>query len=493
MNTNGQLRLALACWALLLAAGPGMAADAPQHPSALKYEPITYDPPRPADHRAVLSNGMIVFFKEDHSLPTLEVSALIRTGSLYDPPDKAGLASLTGTVMRSGGTQNVPADDLDERLAFLGATISTSIGRTSGDADLFVLAKDAVEGLKLFADVLMRPAFAEKKLELARNQALAAVRNRNDNPRGVLGREFDQLLYGDHPLVREDTMESVTGLTRQDLVDFHQQYFAPNNVILAAAGDFTKEEMLKLLEQAFAGWAAREINHPEVPAVVPTNRPGVFMIQKEINQGYINVGHFGVQDTHPDRFAIDVMNFILGGGSFTSRITTKVRSDEGLAYNTGSRFDYQHDFPGTFYGYVQTKSSTVRYAIGLIADEFRRIREEPVSDREMETAKSFYLDSFPDRFSSARASMQSLARLEYDGFPADYYDTFRDKFNAVTKEDVLRVAMQYIKPDELSVVIVGDIEACKAGSEKYPGKLDDFGPITVIELENASGDDKVTQ
>ena len=143
------------------------------------------------------------------------------------------------------------------------------------------------------------------------------------------------------------------------------------------------------------------------------------MVQKDINQGYINVGHFGIKDTNPDRFAVDIMNFILGGGSFTSRITTKVRSDEGLAYNTGCRFANRHLFPGTFFGYVQTKSATVHYAISLILEEFKRIRQEPVTDEEMETAKNYYLESFPSLFSSPIATLGAFADLEYDGFPMD--------------------------------------------------------------------------
>jgi predicted Zn-dependent peptidase len=214
------------------------------------------------------------------------------------------------------------------------------------------------------------------------------------------------------------------------------------------------------------------------------NRPGVFMVQKEINQGYITIGHFGVKDTNPDIFAINLMNFILGGGSFTSRITTKVRSDEGLAYNTGSRFVTEHDFPGTFAGYVQTKSATAHYATSLILHEFKRIQKELVSDEEMETAKNFYLDSFPDRFSSAIGTMTTFASLEYDGFPMNYYDSYRTKYDAVTKQDVMRVAKKYIKPNEMSIFIVGDIEKCKAGDDKHPGRLEQLGKIEIIELKD---------
>jgi len=443
---------------------------------------LTFTPPKAKDYRTVLSNGMVVYIIEDHTLPTVDVQALIRTGSLYDPRDKVGLARMAGEVMRTGGTSKMSGDDLDERLAFLGASIRTMIGNTSGSASMSALSRDTDEVLGLFADVLMHPVFAEEKIRLYKDQAIEALKTKNDQPRAVLEREFRKLLYGDHPLVWEETKASIESITRQDLLDFHRTYFAPNNIILAVAGDFTRQEMLGKLEKAFAGWQPRTVTLPRIPEVKIKNRPGVFMIQKKINQGYVNVGHFGIKDTNPDIFAINVMNFILGGGSFTSRITSKVRSDEGLAYNTGSRFANEHLFPGTFYGYVQTKSQTVYYAISLILKEFERIRREPVKDEEMATAKNYFLDSFPDRFSTAIGTMSAFAALEYDGFPLDYYDTYCDKIRAVTAQDVMRVAKKYIQPDQMTIMVVGDIEACKKGDEKHPGTLDQLGRITEIKL-----------
>jgi predicted Zn-dependent peptidase len=414
----------------------------------------------------------------------LDVSATIRTGSLYDPKDKIGLASMTGSVMRTGGTKNISGDDLDERLAYLGASISSFIGTTSGGASLSALIKDAEEGLRLFADVLMNPIFSEDKIKLYKDQEIEDLKNKNDNPRGILSREFNKLFYGSHPSVWEETQASVEAIGQEDLLAFHDRYYAPNNIILAVAGDFEKEAMLSKVEKAFAGWSKKQIQFPVIPEVKIKNHPGVFMVQKDINQGYINVGHFGIKDTNPDVFAINIMNFIVGGGSFTSRITTKVRSDEGLAYNTGCRFDNRHLYPGLFYGYVQTKSATVYYAISLILDEFKRIQKEKVTDEEIETAKNYYLDSFPDRFSSSIGTMRTFADLEYDGFPMDYYNTYRDKTNAVTKEDVMRVARKYIQPQKMSILVVGDIDKCRAGYDKHPGTLDKLGKVTVIELKD---------
>jgi predicted Zn-dependent peptidase len=201
-----------------------------------------------------------------------------------------------------------------------------------------------------------------------------------------------------------------------------------------------------------------------------------------INQGYINIGHLGLEDTNPDYFAVQVMNFILGGGSFSSRITMKVRSDEGLSYNQGSRFSYRWGFPGTFSGYVQTKSSTVGYAISLIENELIRIRKEPVSDAEMDTAVNYYLESFPGSFETAQSRVSMFANLEMNGRPMDYYKTYRDKIRAVNKAKVQEVANKYIQPDKLVVMIVGDWEPCNKGGDQWPGPLDKLGKVHKITL-----------
>lgn len=458
-----------------------LTGQVPGHPSELKFESLPYNPPRAEEYRITLSNGMIVYITEDRSLPAVDLQAFIRTGAIYDPADKKGLARMTGSVMRTGGTGGLSGEEMDEKVDFLGASLYSSIGTRRGTASLFVLSKDLDEGLGLFADMLMNPVFEQGKITLYKDQALENLKARNDQPRSLLGLEFDRLLYGDHPLVWEMDRVTLESITRDDLKNFHERYYRPNNVILAAAGDFDRDAMVKKLESVFSSWKPAEIDFPSLPEVKIKHRPGVFMVQKEISQGYVSVGHFGIKDTNPDLYALDIMNFILGGGSFTSRITTKVRSDEGLAYNTGSRFVNQHDFPGTFYGYVQTKSSTVQYAISLIMDEFHRIRNERVSEAEMETAKNYFLDSFPNRFSSSLNTMATFAELEYDGFPLDYYDRYRENIEKVDRDEVLRVAKKYIKPDRMSVFIVGDIEACKAGSPDHPGSLEKWGKMTVIE------------
>ncbi|OGD17286.1 MAG: hypothetical protein A2V76_11150, partial [Candidatus Aminicenantes bacterium RBG_16_63_14] len=342
--------------------------------------------------------------------------------------------------------------------------------------------KDLDEGLGMFFDVLMNPAFREEPLKLAKARFVEQLRQANDQPNGVLSREYEKLLYGDNALTWRPTKASYEGITAADLKAFHAKYVSPKNVILAVAGDFAKADLKAKINKLIAGWKGGPVVFPALPKGFPAAEPGVYFIQKAINQGYISLGHLGIEDTNPDYFAVQVMNFILGGGSFTSRITTKVRSDEGLSYNQGSRFTYRWGFPGTFSGYVQTKSSTVGYAISLILAELNRIRKEPVSDAEMETAVNYYLESFADSFQSAQATMMSFANLEMTGKPMDYFKTYRSKIEAVTKARVQEVATKYVHPDKAAIMIVGDFEPCNKGGDKWPGPLDKLGKVHRVNL-----------
>ena len=247
-------------------------------------------------------------------------------------------------------------------------------------------------------------------------------------------------------------------------------------------GDFDTSQLKAKINGYVAGWANHDVQFPAISTDFPQPKPGVYFIQKKINQGYISLGHLGIEETNPDYYAVQVMNFILGGGSFTSRITTKVRSNEGLSYNQGSRFTYHWGFPGTFTGYVQTKSSTVGYAISLIENEFNRIRTEPVTKEEMETAINYYLESFSSGFESPERTMGTFAEMEMTGQPLDYYRKYRDRISAVTKEKVLEVARKYIHPDRMVITIVGDWEPCNKGGDKWPGPLEKLGPVQRITL-----------
>jgi predicted Zn-dependent peptidase len=453
-------------------------------PENLKFPPLKFEPPNPANFRVVLANGLRGYIKEERTLPIVNITAIINTGSLYVPKDKAGLDSLLSECLIKGGTRTRSGQAIEERIDFLGGTLNFNVGERTATLSMSVLSKDLDEGLDLFFDVLMNPEFREDSLKLAKGRIIEQMRSANDNPSQVLSRGFQKLLYGDHPLTYEETKATVESIMPEDLKAFHNRYFFPKNIIIAAAGDFSRDQLKNKINKYASKWANKSLSFPVISRNFPQPEPGIYFIQKKINQGYVSIGHLGIEDTNPDYFAVQVMNFILGGGSFTSRITSKVRSDEGLAYNTGSRFTYRWGFPGTFAGYVQTKSETVGYAISLILKEFERIRREPVTDAEMETAINYYLESFADFFQSPIGTMVNFASLELQGKPMNYYATYRDRIKAVTREKVLEVAKKYIQPDKMVIMIVGDWEPCNKGSDKFPGPLDKLGKVHRVKLLN---------
>ena len=455
-----------------------------QKPTDLKYPPLKYEPPDPKVFRTEFANGLRGYIQEDNSLPLFTISALINLGGIYVSKDKQGLDSVMSDTLIKGGTKTKEGSVIEERVNFLGGSLNFMAGERTSTLSLTLLSRDLDEGLGLFFDVLMNPEFREVPLNLAKARLIEQLRQANDQPSAVLSREYERLLYGDHPLTWQPNKKSYEGVTSADLKAIHGQYFFPKNIILAASGDFNKAELKAKINKLVAGWKNKSLTIPTFSKKFPQPEPGVYFIQKQINQGYISLGHLGLEDTSPDYFALQVMNFILGGGSFSSRITMKVRSDEGLSYNQGSRFSYRWGYPGTFSGYVQTKLSTVGYAISLILNELNRIRKEPVLDAEMETAINYYLESFSNSFESPQATMSSFANLDMTGKPMDYYKTYRDKISAVTKAKVQEVANKYIQPDKAIIMIVGDFEPCNKGGDKWPGPLDKLGKIHRVSLKD---------
>ncbi|MCX6564900.1 MAG: pitrilysin family protein [Candidatus Aminicenantes bacterium] len=453
-----------------------------QKPGDLKYPVLKYDPPDPKAFRTVLAGGLRAYVQEDHSLPAVNISALVNFGSLYVPEGMEGLDSLLSGALIRGGTKTREGTAVEERIDFLGGLLNFTVGERTSSLTLSVLSKDLDEGLALFFDVLMNPEFREEPFALAKARAIEQLRQANDQPGGILSREYEKILYGTHALTRRAMKKTYENITSADLKAVHSQYFVPKNIILTASGDFVKADLAAKINTFIRAWKGKDVKIPVFSKAFPTPEPGVYFIQKPINQGYISLGHLGLEDTDPDYPAVQVMNFILGGGSFTSRITTKVRSNEGLSYNQGSRFTTRWGFPGTFAGYVQTKSSTVGYAISLIEAEFDRIRKEQVSDAEMDTAVNYFIDSFSSQFEMPQGTMNAFANLEMQGKPMDYYKTYRDKIKAVTKAKVLDVAQKFIRPEKTVIMIVGDFEPCNKGGEKWAGPLEKLGKLHRINL-----------
>jgi len=485
MKTTRAVLALLAAAALPLLAGP---QEIPKTPDALVFRPLAFTPPDPAAHRVVLKGGMVAFVKEDPTLPLVNIQVLLRTGSYLEPEGKEGLAGLTGSQMRRGGSQSRSAEALDERLDYLAAQVSTGIGDTSASASLNCLRDNLDESLRLFVEVLRSPRFQEDRLALGKEQALQAMKKRNDESADIENREWGVLLHGErHFTNRFSTEASIRSIVHEDLVSFHRRYFYPANMILAVSGAFGRAEMVRKLEAAFASWPSPRSAVPEVPAQTWPASPGLYRIQKDVNQGRVSIGLPSVRRDHPDVYALEVMNEILGGSGFTSRITRTVRSNEGLAYSAGSGISFGVYYPGRFRAGFQSKSRSVAYATQLVLEEIRSIRESLVSDEELDTIKQSLVETFPSNFASAAQVVGTFAADELTRRPKGYWASYRDRIRAVTRQDVQRVAREHLVPEKMVVLVVGDQKEIDLGDPKHPVSMESLAPggtVTTLPLRD---------
>jgi predicted Zn-dependent peptidase len=426
----------------------------------LKY-PKLHDITIPNVQRLTLENGMQLLLLEDHELPLIHVSAMIRTGSVYEPADKIGLASLTGTVMRTGGTTTRTGDEIDEQLEQIAASVETGIGRSSGSASMSVLKEDVDTGLAVLADVLMNPAFRQDKIDLAKISARSMIARRNDNPGGIAAREYSKLIYGsDSVYARQTEYATIDSITRDDLVAFHGKYFHPNSTMLAVWGDFDSEAMIAKVKEAFKDWPKADVDLPPVAKVSYEFPVTVSAIRKDdLSQSIIRLGHIGTTLKDPDYHALMVMNEILGGG-FTSRLFKNVRSRQGLAYSVGGACGANYEYPGMFSLSCQTKLQSTVHATEAIIAEVKKMTQEEVTDEELALAKDSYLNSFVFNFDSKGQIINRLMTYAYYDYPADFLQKTKENVEKVTKADVLRVAKAHLRPDKLQILIVGKPDEC---------------------------------
>jgi zinc protease len=445
-------------------------------PRTMAFKPVEFSPPEP--ERVVLDNGMVLYLLEDHELPLVSITATMRTGSWLDPTDKIGLAGMTGAVMRTGGGGGLSAEQVDAELEQFAADVSIGIGRQSGSASLDVLSKDVNRGLEIFAGLIRTPAFDPARVELVKLQAIEGIRRRQDNPGSIVGREFAKMLYGAaHPSARESSLDSVTRITRDDLVTFHHNTIHPNGMILGVTGDFKRDEMVASLRTVFGNWekgTVPELRIVDVPEA-ELSRPVVRFVGKETSQTHLRVGHLSIKENDPEYVALAIANDILGGSSFRSRLFNDVRTKRGLAYSVGSRLNTGMHDQGVWLMRAETKLTSTQEVIERFVANIQRIRAEPVTDAELAEAKEAYVNSFVFSFASPSAIVSRLVELEYDGLPKDFLQQLRTKVVRLTKEDVLAAAKKHLRPDRLKIVAVGSGEA-------LPKALSMFGEVKEIKL-----------
>ena len=480
----------IAFWLLpaLLSAAP---QAIPARPEELRFDELRFEVPDPARYRHQLPNGIAVYVAPDSTFPLVSLRIQLRQGSYLEPEGKVGLAGLTGSLLRAGGTSRLDPGAFDEEVEFLAAGISAFGGDSRAGANLDCITPVLDEAMDLFFEMLRTPRFDESRLKVEKENILEAMRQRNDDPGDILSREWDWLLEGEtFYRSRRMTKDHMDAITKEDLVSFHEKYWRPENMIVTVSGDVEPATILAKLESHLANWPGAGAPAPWPPPQ-PTHepRPGAYHVEKDIPQGTVVLGHAVPRWTdweNPERAALQILDHILGGSGFTSRITKRIRSDEGLAYDAGSSLGFDALGPGSFTVSFQSKNDTVALATEIALEEIERIRTEPASDEEIAIAKASLIETFPRRFESAARIAGIYAGDAYIGRSHDYWKNWRSQVQAVTADDVLRVARKYLKPEALVFLVVGKWEEIAPGDAGGRAKMKDLfgGEVTHLPLRD---------
>jgi len=436
---------------------------------------------------------------EDHELPLVAVTALIRTGSRLDPPGKLGLGALAGELLRTGGIARIAGgtgadprlapggalsgDALDDLLESRAADMEVAIAESSGSTSLSCLAEDFTSLLPLFAAMLRHPAFDAARLDLARDLAKSHLERENDDPDAVLWRELARLVYGpDSPYGRTPSFATLDAVTRADVVAWHERQFQPQSIVLGLVGDFQTAAALAAVRAAFADWP-RGTYQPPGGDAFPTRRqpnPGLFVIDKrDMSQSEVAMAHLGVVKNDPDFYALQVLNDVLSG-SFASRLVSDVRTEKGLAYEVDGRIGSDWDHPGLTALSLSTKAQTTAAGIAALLAEARDLTAKPVTDEEVARAKQSILASFVFHSDSRAKVLDQQLAFELYGYPPDWLDRYRTAIESVTTAAVRQVAARHLHPDQFTILVVGP-------AETGDSSLAPFGKVHPLPLPDVTG------
>jgi len=435
----------------------------PAAPAAVipSYKDLKYPPLKPVKIPNVatftLPNGMKLYLLENHELPLVRGSAMVRTGNLFDPPDKVGLATITGMAMRTGGTKSKTGDQLDEELENIAASVESSIDESVGVASFSCLKENTDEVLGVFRDMLTTPGFRQDKIDLAKTELRSGISRRNDDPHGIVEREFYETVYGRNtPYGWRLEYATVDRIERDDIVRFYERYFFPSNIMLAVIGDFSTADMKAKLEEEFGGWTVKQPPVPPFPPVNAKAAPGIFVATKtDVTQTFFALGHLDGELRDPDYPALEVMADILGGG-FHSRLVQRVRTKLGYAYDVSAVLGANYDHPGVFEISGSTKSVSTTETIKVIEEEIAKIRTSEVTAEELESAKQTVANIFVFNFDTPAKTLNRILRYDYYGYPRDFIDRYQRAIQSVTRQDVLRVAREHVKPKDFTILAVGN-------------------------------------
>jgi len=441
------------------------------NPERLTYPSLNFSPPAP--QRFTLPNGMQVYFLEDHELPVVRANLLVAAGSMYDPPGKEGCGELTAALMRSGGTDTMPPEVLDETLASLAATIEPSTGSDRVGWSLFVQTRDFDRVFKIFSRIVRAPRFDPGRLKLLKDLKSEEIRRLSDDPQRWAFREFNRLMYSGNPRGRLPTLAGIAGIAAEDLRLYHRIHYAPDNMILAVSGDIGAADLKRTINEAFGDWQAKSGFRAPPPPFTPFSG-GRFYLIKETPQSVVIIGRPAPAKGRDDYFAFEVIDHALGSGGFRSRIFQQVRTDRGLAYATGS-FYRNHKDHGLFGAYALTGTETSLAALEVIQDIIRAAGRGGLTAQETAQTKKSLLNNFIFAFSTPHHLVRQQAALAFDSLPENFLWQYRDRLATLSEGEVKQAAANWLSDDRFLIFIMGSRAAYDLFKKKYP----DFKEVKV--------------
>ena len=452
-------RLASLATVFLCLAGATAFAQPRQWPTERPPSPLTArDIKFPPYELQTLPNGLQVVAVLHHEQPVVNMRLLIRAGAASDPKNKLGLAHMAASLLDQG-TKTKSASELNDEIDFIGGAMGAGAGTDLTFVNMIVMKDSFERGMRMLSDMARQPGFDQAEIDRQKQQTLSGLRVSLEDPEYVANSVFDRLVYGFHPygLPETGTPETVGSIAREDLVAYHQKYFAPNNAIFAIVGDVTAEEAFSTAKKVFGDWERRELEAQKfIDPPDPTRR--VIVVNKpDAVQTEVRVGHLGIARKHPDYMAVNLAIRILGGEG-SNRLHQVLRTQRGLTYGAQANMDTLKE-TGDFEAETNTRSEATGEVLRLIVDEFWRIQRERVSEYELADAKAYLTGSFPLTIETPESIAMQVVNVLFYGLPLDQLQTFRERVNAVTVDDIQRVARAFLRPDRLSVVLVGNAAA----------------------------------
>ncbi|MBP5248123.1 MAG: insulinase family protein [Fibrobacter sp.] len=437
------------------------------------FPEFKYIAPNAADARVKISENITGYVIEDKTLPLIHFNIFFDEPYVNDSIQNEAAHELLSAMFRRGGSKKLSPQALDDSLEFIAASLAGSVGTFTSVISVECMAKDFPQMLSLSKEVFLSPAFDEKALEIQKANAANAYEHRFDNPSGILSALENYVNYEPNPRLWNATAEEFRKVKREDLVKLAEGHFQSGKIIFAISGDFSKDSMVTELKKYFESWPSSAKNNTVVPPLKHKNKPGIYLVDKDITQANISLMAPFVKRPHEDYYPTAVASFILGGGSFSSRLMTQVRSNNGLAYSIHSRAENDYRDQGFVTIHLQTKVESAATALQIIHAEIAKLAKEGPTDEELAHAKKTLIESLPSLFDTPASTTVLFARDQLLGKKDSHYIDYVNEINAVTKDQVKAMIAKYFDSSKMTTSIVGPAD-----------KLKDVGTFTQISIDS---------